>query len=75
MFIFFVCLYALYLGVQRKRTSSEAAKERAPRSLGPSGFLALLAVDGTLKTRPAKHSGTQTGPASYSANSYDAQRD
>jgi hypothetical protein len=29
MFIFFACLYALFLRAQRKRTSSEAAKEKA----------------------------------------------
>jgi hypothetical protein len=29
LFIFFACLYALFLRVQRKRISSEAAKEKA----------------------------------------------
>ena len=43
MFIF-VCLYALFLRVQ-KRT------KRVPRSPDLSGSLALLTVSGTLKTR------------------------
>jgi len=43
MFIFFACLYALFLRVQRKRTSSEAAKEKtayhSPFHCWPSAFL------------------------------------
>jgi hypothetical protein len=36
--------------VQRKRTSSEAAKEKALVSLGPSDYSALLETAGSLKT-------------------------
>jgi len=39
------------------------SKKRAPRCPGPSGCLALLAVDGTLKNSPP--AAVQTVPASY----------
>ena len=75
MFIF-VCLYALFLRVQ-KRT------KRAPRSPDLSGSLALLTVSGTLKTRlrlrqvqrlipqtAAMLSGTEWGPKKQKPRSF-----
>jgi hypothetical protein len=51
LFVFFVCLYAQFLRVQRKRTSSVLYGERkGSRSLGPSkrDFPALLEYTGSL---------------------------
>jgi hypothetical protein len=57
--------------VQRKRTSSEAAKERAPVSLGPTDYPVLLEAAGILKTREvyAPLRGAQTAQNPYSAAS------
>ncbi len=64
MFVFFACLYALqgvytlFLRVQRKRTSSKAAKEKTTCSLAASllafGFPALLEKVGCCETRFAQ---------------------
>jgi len=48
-------------------------KERATRCPGPSGFLVLLAVDGTLKTHPPPAGSDKSSV--LSVNICDAQQD
>ncbi len=45
MFIFFACLYTLFLRVQRKRTSSEAAKEKAASHLAHLRWTTLCSAE------------------------------
>jgi len=46
------CLYTLFLRVQRKRTSSKAAKEKAANHLSAfGGYPALLEITGRYETR------------------------
>jgi len=48
---FFLYRQRFFYLLTTKRTSSEAAKEKAPVSLGPEDFPALLKAAGILKTR------------------------